>query len=277
MRGPRIRYRRQKACERHHPRTPEARAPSGFPAQQRRLDRAQSLISMLVALTDRCHGALLLSPQPRLIADSADVLAPRSTFLQSAVDRTVPAWDWILRHRSIAPLCGSLCGPFATMIDPLETTANYLDSGRLDEAEIICGTVPKTKPDDSSALRLMQREATQLYVEPAIVHRGPGARGAAVRAAQQAFSWHPTCRTATKHLMVRELRMDPNVFTIAAAPSGLRRDTTRSQFDASGKRVRCDREEIHPINFDPDQNGRADHDDSEPVGRDRNSIARSPF
>jgi hypothetical protein len=74
MRGPRIRYRRQKACERYHLRMPDARTPSALLAQQRRLDRAPSLISMLVALTDRCHSALLLSPQPHLIADSADVL-----------------------------------------------------------------------------------------------------------------------------------------------------------------------------------------------------------
>jgi hypothetical protein len=92
------------------------------------------------------------------------------------------------------------------MIDPLETTANWVDSGRLDEAEIICGTALRTKPNDSSALCLMGRDANahkvdartlddlarvenpelaQLYVETAIAHRGFGARGAAVRATQQ--------------------------------------------------------------------------------------------
>jgi hypothetical protein len=135
------------------------------------------------------------------------------------------------------------------MIDPLETTANYLDSRRLDEPEIICGTAPKTKPDDSSALRLMEREATQLYVEPAIAHRGLGARGAAVRAAQQTVLLAPDVPIGYQTLTLRELRMDLNVFTIVTAPSRLRRDTTRSQFDASGKRVRCDREEIHPIDL----------------------------
>jgi hypothetical protein len=60
-------------------------------------------MSMLAALTDRRHSALLFSPQPYLIADSADVFASRSMFLQSVVDRTVPAWDWILRPRSVAP------------------------------------------------------------------------------------------------------------------------------------------------------------------------------
>jgi len=98
------------------------------------------------------------------------------------------------------------------MIDPLDTAATYLDSGRLDEAETICGTVLKAKPGDSWALCLMARaanarkaharaldylarvenpELAHLYVETAVAHRGLGANGAAVRAAQQAVLLAP--------------------------------------------------------------------------------------
>jgi hypothetical protein len=45
------------------------------------------------------------------------------------------------------------------MIDPLDTAATYLHSDRLDEAETICGTVPKAKPGDSWALCLLARAA----------------------------------------------------------------------------------------------------------------------
>jgi tetratricopeptide (TPR) repeat protein len=98
------------------------------------------------------------------------------------------------------------------MINPLDTAATYLDSGHLDEAETICGTLLKAKPDDSWALCLMARAANarraharalddlarvdnpdlaHLYVETAVAHRGLGAYGAAVRAAQQAVLLAP--------------------------------------------------------------------------------------
>jgi tetratricopeptide (TPR) repeat protein len=132
-------------------------------------------------------------------------------FLQSAVDRPVFAWDWILRLFG-APLCRSLGRPFPAMIDPLDTAASYLDSGRLDDAETICRTILKAKPDESSALYLMARaanarkahgraldylarvenpELAHLYVEAAVAHRGLGAYAAAVRAAQQAVLLAP--------------------------------------------------------------------------------------
>ncbi|HXW29657.1 MAG TPA: hypothetical protein VEK55_09860, partial [Xanthobacteraceae bacterium] len=79
-------------------------------------------------------------------------------FLQSAVDSPVLAWDWILRLFG-APLCRSLGRPFPTMIDPLDTAANYLDSDSVDDAETICGTILNAKPDESSARYLIARVA----------------------------------------------------------------------------------------------------------------------
>jgi hypothetical protein len=164
-----------------------------------------------------------------------------------------------------------LCCPFATsMIDPLETTANSLDSGRHDEAEIICGTVLRTKPDDSLALCLMGRDANaykvgaralddlarvenpelaQLYVDTAIVH-GFGAHGAAVRITQQAVLLAPDApndyQTFDASRAADELK---RVHHRNSALWPLRRDTTRSQLDAPGRRVRGNREEIDPTNL----------------------------
>jgi hypothetical protein len=104
-------------------------------------------------------------------------------------------------------LCKSLCRSFPTMIDPLDTPTNYLDWGRLDQAETICGTVLKAKSDDSWVLcvlapaanarkaharvldylaRAENAEFAHLCVETAGAHPGLGAYGAAVRAADQA-------------------------------------------------------------------------------------------
>jgi hypothetical protein len=89
------------------------------------------------------------------------------------------------------------------MIDPLATAPSYLESGRLDEAETICGPVLKAKRDARSALYLVVRaanarnaharglddrarvetpERAHLYVETAVAHHGLGAYGAAARA-----------------------------------------------------------------------------------------------
>lgn len=98
------------------------------------------------------------------------------------------------------------------MIDPLETPTNYLDWGRLDEAETICGTVLKAKSDASWVPCLLARatdarkaharprdylaraedpEFAHLYVETPIAHPGLGAYGGAVRAADQAVLLAP--------------------------------------------------------------------------------------
>jgi tetratricopeptide (TPR) repeat protein len=134
-------------------------------------------------------------------------------FLESAVDRAATRvgldFAFVGATRPYADPCAVLC---PTMIDPLDTAASYLDSGRLDEAESICDTVLKAKPNDSSALCLLARaanarkaharaldylarvenpELAHLYVETAVAHRGLGAYGAAVRAAQQAVLLAP--------------------------------------------------------------------------------------
>jgi hypothetical protein len=157
------------------------------------------------------------------------------------------------------------------MIDPLETTANCLDSGRLDEAEIICGTVLRTKPDDSSALcllgcdanahkvdaralddlaRVENPELAQLYVETAIAHRGFGAHGAAVRITQQAVLLALDApngyQTLDASRAADELK---RVHHRNSALWPLRRDTTRSRLDASGRRVRCNREQTDPTHL----------------------------
>jgi len=73
------------------------------------------------------------------------------------------------------------------MIDRLDTAASYLDSDRLEGAESVCGTVLKAKPDRSRLITWpgSPRECAHLYVETVVAHRGIGAYGAAVRAAQQ--------------------------------------------------------------------------------------------
>jgi hypothetical protein len=98
------------------------------------------------------------------------------------------------------------------MIDPLDTATNYLDWGRLDEAETICGTVLKATSDDSWVPCLLARatsarkaharalddlaraedsEFAHLYVETPIAHPRLGACGAAVRAADRAVLLAP--------------------------------------------------------------------------------------
>jgi hypothetical protein len=77
------------------------------------------------------------------------------------------------------------------MIDPLDTPTNYLDWGRLDEAETICGTVLKAKSYDSWVPCLLARATAHLYVETPIAHPDLGAYGAAVRAADQAVLLAP--------------------------------------------------------------------------------------
>jgi hypothetical protein len=81
-------------------------------------------------------------------------------FPQSAVDRTGArvglGFAFVRVLCAYANTCAVL---FPTMIDPLDTAATYLHSGRLDEAETICGTVLKAKPGDSWALCLMARAA----------------------------------------------------------------------------------------------------------------------
>jgi len=82
------------------------------------------------------------------------------------------------------------------MIDLLDTMAAFLDSSHLDEAETICGTVLKAKPQDRWALCLLARAANarravahplaslarvenperpHLYVETAVADCGLGA------------------------------------------------------------------------------------------------------
>jgi hypothetical protein len=59
MRRLRTRYRRPKASEWHHVRTPDTLTPSALPAQRDGLDRVQSLILILVAPTDRRQSDLV--------------------------------------------------------------------------------------------------------------------------------------------------------------------------------------------------------------------------
>jgi tetratricopeptide (TPR) repeat protein len=98
------------------------------------------------------------------------------------------------------------------MVDPLNTATAYLDSGHIDEAESICGTVLKSRPNDSQTLCLLARaanargaharaleylarienaEIAQLHVETAVAHHGLGAHTDAIQAARRAVLLAP--------------------------------------------------------------------------------------
>jgi hypothetical protein len=110
------------------------------------------LISNALPLTDRRRSAMVDRRPPRLNADAADALTPPPMFLQSAVDMTGARVGLKFEFvEALHTLCKPL-RPFSpTMVDPSDTAAAYLDSGHLDKAEAIYGTILAARPDDNSA------------------------------------------------------------------------------------------------------------------------------
>jgi tetratricopeptide (TPR) repeat protein len=92
------------------------------------------------------------------------------------------------------------------MLDPLQTAIAYLDPGHLEDADSICDTVLRSRPDDlaraasarqahAPALEYLARaknpEMSHLHVESAVAYRRSGAYSAAVEAAGQAVGLRP--------------------------------------------------------------------------------------